>query len=84
MHRIRVSWQRKRQTAAGCTSFNANDLEKKRKIKKSKTKTKLKCNRNQPPKTFAAIRRPSQVMQQPAKVTTAEGGRNCGNLEIPG
>lgn len=29
MHRIRVSWQRKRQTAAGCTSFNANDLEKK-------------------------------------------------------
>lgn len=58
--------------------------KKKRKIKKSKTKTKLECNRNQPPKTFAAIRRPSQVMQQPAKATTAEGGRNCGNLEIPG
>lgn len=60
--------------AAGCTSFNANDLKKKRKIKKSKTKTKLKCNRNQPPKTFAAIRRPSQVMQQPAKATAAGAG----------
>lgn len=48
--------------------------KKKRKIKKSKTKTKLKCNRNQPPKTFAAIRRPSQVMQQPANATAAGAG----------
>lgn len=85
MHRIRVSWQRKRQTAAGCTSFNANDLEKKDvKLKNQKRKRSLNVIEISLRKHLLQFVVQVKWCSNRRRQRQRRGGRNCGNLEIPG